>query len=132
MAHLAISLRSVISPATNYRLSFQAINSTANTVQKSFSNLLGNIYGTIVGQSTRKVFNLGEILGQWILKAVPKKKTTHSKKRMRSAGKGLKNRTDIVRCSGCGKAKLLGHLCLYCYKDIRRKLRLGNLKGSLA
>ncbi|PVV02422.1 hypothetical protein BB560_003130 [Smittium megazygosporum] len=66
--------------------------------------------------------NLSEIF-EAILRAVPKKKTTHSKKRMRAAGKGLKDRKDIVRCPACGHAKLTGHVCMNCYKAIRERLR---------
>ncbi|GES99980.1 ribosomal protein L32 [Rhizophagus clarus] len=39
--------------------------------------------------------SLAEMLGP-ILWAVPKKKTSHSKKRMRSANKGLKDKTNII------------------------------------
>ncbi|OMJ13143.1 putative 54S ribosomal protein L32, mitochondrial [Smittium culicis] len=74
-------------------------------------------------QSIRAIPSLYDILSDIILRAVPKKKTTHSKKRMRSAGKGNVNRTDIVRCPGCGRVKLMGHLCLHCYKDIKRRLK---------
>ena len=56
-----------------------------------------------------------------ILKAVPKKKTTHSKTRMRSATKGLKDRTDINNCSACGKPKLAHTICLDCFTSIRRR-----------
>ena len=67
-----------------------------------------------------------------IVLAVPKKKTSHSKKRMRAAGKGLKDKqsaspdmlfgwlssyfsSDIVSCPGCGSPKLAHHLCGKCY-----------------
>ncbi|RIA95417.1 ribosomal L32p protein family-domain-containing protein, partial [Glomus cerebriforme] len=52
-----------------------------------------------------------------ILWAVPKKKTSHSKKRMRSANKGLKDKTNIIDCPGCGQKHLIHHLCFNCYKD---------------
>ncbi|KAL1761961.1 ribosomal L32p protein family-domain-containing protein [Schizophyllum commune] len=50
-----------------------------------------------------------------IVLAVPKKKTSHSKKRMRAAGKGLKDKQNIVSCPGCGSPKLAHHLCGKCY-----------------
>ncbi|KAL1719520.1 ribosomal L32p protein family-domain-containing protein [Schizophyllum commune] len=50
-----------------------------------------------------------------IVLAVPKKKTSHSKKRMRAAGKGLKDKQNIVSCPGCGAPKLAHHLCGKCY-----------------
>ncbi|KAJ2401292.1 hypothetical protein GGI23_001492 [Coemansia sp. RSA 2559] len=66
---------------------------------------------------------LGDILGQAILRAVPKQRTSHSKKRMRMSNKGLKNRKDIVPCSGCGSPKLISQICPTCYKDIKHTLR---------
>ncbi|KAE8214564.1 hypothetical protein CF327_g2049 [Tilletia walkeri] len=56
-----------------------------------------------------------------ILRAVPKKKVSHSRKSMRSANKGLKDRVDIVHCPGCGRAKLHHHLCEHCYGNINRR-----------
>ncbi|TRM66366.1 ribosomal L32p protein family-domain-containing protein [Schizophyllum amplum] len=50
-----------------------------------------------------------------IVLAVPKKKTSHSKKRMRASGKGLKDKQNIVSCPGCGSPKLAHHLCGKCY-----------------
>ncbi|ORY08321.1 hypothetical protein K493DRAFT_309905 [Basidiobolus meristosporus CBS 931.73] len=64
---------------------------------------------------------IGELIGS-ILWAVPKKKTSHSKKRMRASNKALKNMTNIMRCHSCGRPKLMHHICKYCYKDIRKKL----------
>lgn len=66
-------------------------------------------------RNTGTLLSLAEILGP-ILWAVPKKKTSHSKKRMRSANKGLKDKTNIVNCPGCGQKQLTHHLCFNCYK----------------
>ncbi|KAK9763086.1 hypothetical protein K7432_010565 [Basidiobolus ranarum] len=71
---------------------------------------------------------IGDLLGS-ILWAVPKKKTSHSKKRMRASNKALKNITNIMRCHSCGRPKLMHHICKYCYKDIRKKL-LGSSEDS--
>jgi len=50
-----------------------------------------------------------------ILKAVPKKKTSHMKKRHRQlAGKALKDVTAVVNCPGCGKPKRAHILCPHC------------------
>ncbi|KAJ2790298.1 hypothetical protein GGI18_001887, partial [Coemansia linderi] len=38
---------------------------------------------------------LGDMLSEMILRAVPKQRTSHSKKRKRMATKGLKNRHDL-------------------------------------
>ncbi|RKP27294.1 hypothetical protein SYNPS1DRAFT_12904 [Syncephalis pseudoplumigaleata] len=64
-------------------------------------------------------------LWESILRAVPKKKTSHSKKRMRSSNKGLKNRTDIVACPGCGRDRMMGHVCRHCLRDIKHRLKHG-------
>ena len=46
--------------------------------------------------------------------AVPKSKTTRSKKRMRAANKGLKNMQHITKCNNCGAPKLMHQLCTNC------------------
>ena len=55
--------------------------------------------------------------GLWesILRAVPKKKTSHMKKRHRQmAGKALKDVTALNKCSACGNIKRAHLLCPYC------------------
>jgi ribosomal protein L32 len=55
-----------------------------------------------------------------ILRAVPKKKQSHSRKRMRQlAGKALKDVTALGKCSGCGRVKRNHLLCDHCVKDIK-------------
>ncbi|KZO98370.1 hypothetical protein CALVIDRAFT_41656 [Calocera viscosa TUFC12733] len=54
------------------------------------------------------------------LLAVPKKKVSHSRKAMRSANKGLKDKINIVNCPACGAAKLSHHLCQRCYTDLNK------------
>jgi ribosomal protein L32 len=50
-----------------------------------------------------------------VLRAVPKKKTSHMKKRHRQlAGKALKDVKAINTCPGCGKPKKSHTLCPYC------------------
>ena len=50
-----------------------------------------------------------------ILRAVPKKKTSHRKKRQRFlAGKGLKDATALNKCSACGNVKKAHVLCPFC------------------
>ncbi|KAH9836911.1 putative 54S ribosomal protein L32, mitochondrial [Teratosphaeria destructans] len=64
------------------------------------------------------------LLGQlWegILKAVPKKKTSHMKKRHRQmAGKALKDVTALNKCSACGRTKRAHVLCPYCVQNVKR------------
>ncbi|KAF2002624.1 hypothetical protein P154DRAFT_520748 [Amniculicola lignicola CBS 123094] len=57
-----------------------------------------------------------------ILKAVPKKKTSHRKKRQRfMAGKGIKDITALNKCSACGRVKRAHILCPYCVHAIKTK-----------
>ncbi|KAF2272725.1 uncharacterized protein EI97DRAFT_436657 [Westerdykella ornata] len=58
-----------------------------------------------------------------ILRAVPKKKTSHRKKRQRfMAGKGIKDLTNLNKCSACGRVKRAHLLCPYCVHHIRTKI----------
>ncbi len=57
------------------------------------------------------------LAGLWgsILRAVPKQKTSHRKKRQRFlAGKGLKDVTALNKCSACGNVKRAHLLCPFC------------------
>ncbi|KAN0060404.1 hypothetical protein ACQY0O_007734 [Thecaphora frezii] len=67
----------------------------------------------------------GSLTRWWngILNAVPKKKVSHSRKSMRSANKGLKDRVDLVHCPSCARPKLQHHLCAYCYSEINRRFK---------
>lgn len=52
-----------------------------------------------------------------ILRAVPKKKTSHRKKRQRfMAGNALKDLSSLNKCSACGNVKRAHLLCPYCVK----------------
>ncbi|CCC13685.1 hypothetical protein SMACR_07251 [Sordaria macrospora] len=67
--------------------------------------------------------SLLEDIWESILRAVPKKKTSHMKKRHRQmAGKALKDVTHLNRCPACGGLKRMHHLCSNC---------LGKLKGFM-
>ncbi|KAL8278532.1 hypothetical protein RQP46_009024 [Phenoliferia psychrophenolica] len=63
--------------------------------------------------------SLLDLLPPWLL-AVPKSKTSHSKKSMRSSNKGLKEQQGIVACPSCGGAKRAHHLCHSCHVDFRQ------------
>jgi len=63
--------------------------------------------------------NLLDLFPPFLL-AVPKKKVSHSRKSMRSANKGLKDKINIVNCPACGAAKLSHHLCQRCYSELSR------------
>ncbi|KAJ7783833.1 ribosomal L32p protein family-domain-containing protein [Mycena maculata] len=63
--------------------------------------------------------SLLELLPPFVL-AVPKKKVSHSRKSMREANKGLKDKHNIVSCPGCGAPKLAHHLCSNCFSFLTR------------
>ncbi|PFH55808.1 hypothetical protein XA68_17583 [Ophiocordyceps unilateralis] len=56
-----------------------------------------------------------------VLRAVPKKKTSHSKKRHRQmAGKALEDVHGLCDCPGCGERKRTHRICQKCLDDMRR------------
>lgn len=62
----------------------------------------------------------GIMEGLWdsVLRAVPKKKTSHMKKRHRQmAGKALKDVKSLSTCSGCGQVKRSHVLCPHCVES---------------
>lgn len=67
-----------------------------------------------------------------ILRAVPKKKTSHMKKRHRQmAGKALKDVKNLRTCPGCGQMKRSHILCSHCVKGMlsivgRSSIHLGS------
>ncbi|SJL05719.1 uncharacterized protein ARMOST_09055 [Armillaria ostoyae] len=55
-----------------------------------------------------------------IVLAVPKKKTSHSRKAMRAANKGLKDKQNIVNCPGSERGKTnCEAACLICHETER-------------
>ncbi|XP_006454373.1 hypothetical protein AGABI2DRAFT_133071 [Agaricus bisporus var. bisporus H97] len=69
--------------------------------------------------------SLADLFPPFLL-AVPKKKVSHSRKAMRAANKGLKDKQNIVSCPGCGSPKLSHHLCANCYSYINRAWKAKN------
>ncbi|KAK6339089.1 hypothetical protein TWF696_009876 [Orbilia brochopaga] len=68
-----------------------------------------------------------------ILKAVPKKKQSHSRKRMRQlAGKALQDIISLNECPGCGSIKRSHHLCPTCVDEIRDMWKAGVGRDSRA
>ncbi|KAI0006701.1 hypothetical protein F4779DRAFT_595486 [Xylariaceae sp. FL0662B] len=65
---------------------------------------------------------LGDIW-EGILRAVPKSRTSHSKKRHRQmAGKALKDVTSLNKCPACGGIKKMHTLCTNCMGQIQGML----------
>ena len=61
--------------------------------------------------------NSQSLLDEFILWAVPKKRTSHSKKRMRMTHKYLKPKHHFTVCPKCKNLKLLHVLCGHCLKE---------------
>ncbi|OAQ80240.1 meiotic recombination protein Ski8/Rec14 [Purpureocillium lilacinum] len=56
-----------------------------------------------------------------VLRAVPKNKVSHSRKRHRQmAGKALKDVNNLCKCPGCGETKRTHRLCQRCLEDMKR------------
>ncbi|KAF5018032.1 hypothetical protein F66182_10006 [Fusarium sp. NRRL 66182] len=67
--------------------------------------------------------NLPTIDDIWesVLRAVPKNKVSHSRKRHRQmAGKALKDVNNLCRCPGCGEPKRTHRLCQTCLEEMKR------------
>lgn len=64
--------------------------------------------------------DLATSLWDGVLWAVPKKRTSHSKKRKRMMHKYLKPKHNVTLCQKCGNAKLFHTLCGHCLKETLR------------
>eukprot|EP01147_Barroeca_monosierra_P007913 gene7913-10006_t len=51
-----------------------------------------------------------------LLMAVPKRRTSHSKKRMRMTTKYLENKSHYITCKHCGSVYARHHICFGCIK----------------
>lgn len=88
------------------------------SISRQFSYLASSPFSLALPAAVQ--LNIPSLLsGIWesILRAVPKKKTSHMKKRSRfMAGKALKDVTSLNKCSACGNVKRAHLLCPYCVK----------------
>ena len=85
------------------------------------NSLLGNVVSPI--DSTECLQTEGHSDDGFLLMAVPKKRTTVHKRKLRNRHKQLKNRTDIEVCAVCGNYKVEGQLCGYCVERIKEKTK---------
>lgn len=88
------------------------------------SNVLESYFFPFISQFLNNWLPLNTLDLFWksgILLAVPKKRVSHSRKRIRNFPKFPKNRTDIEICVVCRNEKLHGHLCGYCLENTRKK-----------
>lgn len=118
-AILNMSLRQAFIPLISYK----AILFSTMPFRPRAAVLYPLLSRSIIGQIPFAIppaihFSLPSILSElWesILRAVPKKKTSHRKKRQRFlAGKALKDVTNLNTCSACGNVKRAHLLCPYC------------------
>lgn len=103
----AALLPRISSPTILSRVSFRQFT------QKLFPSLSIAIPGVSL--------NLPTIDDIWesVLRAVPKNKVSHSKKRSRQlAGKALKDVNSLCRCPGCGETKRTHRLCQTCLEGM--------------
>ena len=97
--------------------------------QQNLTELSGPLLGsyTVPTPST-----LWEAVLLW---AVPKRRTSHSKKRMRMAHKYLKPKHHYQTCPKCGQLRLQHMLCGYCFRETMRltaALRRQRAEGNTA
>jgi large subunit ribosomal protein L32 len=76
------------------------------------------------GNIALRLPNILEDIWESILRAVPKKKTSHRKKRQRFlVGKALKNETALNKCPACGMVKRAHLLCPWCVRGVYLQTR---------
>ncbi|KAK3826898.1 MAG: ribosomal L32p protein family-domain-containing protein [Linnemannia elongata] len=109
-------LRAFNSYSLSFTSSSNSSNSTVATSPATASAALGDVQTSALG---RLGSYISDLLPSIVWASVPKSKTSHSKKRMRQATKGLKEQRNIVECPGCGQPKLMHHLCQHCYRDMK-------------
>ncbi|KAN0079275.1 hypothetical protein V8E54_004489 [Elaphomyces granulatus] len=79
-----------------------------------------NTSASLLGIASLDIPSLFSDIWDSVLRAVPKKKTSHMKKRHRQmAGKALKDVKSLNSCPGCGQPKRAHFLCSDCVKDIK-------------
>ncbi|PHH83838.1 hypothetical protein CDD82_29 [Ophiocordyceps australis] len=94
----------------------QWVNIYAHVWRRQFIPLLSITFPSI----SLNLPTLDDIWGS-ILRAVPKKKPSHSRRRhRRMAGKALPEVTGLCKCPGCGETKRTHRLCQHCLQDMRQ------------
>lgn len=111
-------LSPLLSPAAILSTSTAPSSIRLRTSPLFFQQLIQPISYTLIAIPATIRIGVPSILAEiWesILRAVPKKKTSHRKKRQRFlAGKGLKDVTALNKCSACGNVKRAHILCPFC------------------
>lgn len=111
-----ISTASMLSATSIYPRLISPLQTS--TSPPSLSRFLWPILSTPLAVPLTLRFGVPSLLSElWesILRAVPKKKTSHRKKRQRFlAGKALQDVTALNKCSACGNVKRAHLLCPFC------------------
>lgn len=103
---------------------YTAFQTASSPVLRYISNSLYPAATISIPAISLNVPGLLTDIWEGVLRAVPKKKTSHMKRRHRQlAGKALKDVKSINSCPACGEPKRLHHLCPNCVA--------GNLQLSL-
>ncbi|KAI5467039.1 hypothetical protein BGZ63DRAFT_370219 [Mariannaea sp. PMI_226] len=87
---------------------------------RQFTHKLGPALAIAIPGLSLNLPTLGDIW-EGLLRAVPKNKVSHSRKRHRQmAGKALKDVNNLCRCPGCGELKRTHRLCQTCLEEMKR------------
>ncbi|EGV60512.1 hypothetical protein CANTEDRAFT_116577 [Yamadazyma tenuis ATCC 10573] len=84
-------------------------------------------------QAPKFTITLPEFIGEWILKAVPKKKPSYRRTRQKLYAPGNKKiqpLNNIVRCPACGSVKRSHFMCMNCFMEIKQFLKTLKPKSS--
>jgi large subunit ribosomal protein L32 len=103
--------------ATHLRSSVPRLYSQHVSSSLTLANPLRSLISASIALPSIAIPIPGIVADIWegVLRAVPKKKTSHSKKRHRQlAGKALKDVKAVESCSGCGRPKKAHTLCPFC------------------
>ena len=104
------------------RLSSPAILSTSRWATFYTRQVSAGLFPSLSMAVPGVSLNIPALLGDiWesILRAVPKNKVSHSRKRHRQmAGKALKDVNSLCKCPGCGEAKRTHRLCQRCLEGM--------------
>ncbi|KAL0252379.1 ribosomal protein L32 [Cryptococcus tetragattii IND107] len=133
MAALQLTNRSLNAPFFSLRSFLPALRSSWPTpceASSSSSTLSSSLVASAPSTSSPSLSSLFpsfslesllELIPPFVWASVPKKKVSHSRKNMRAANKGLKNKTNLSLCPACGSIKLTHHVCPTCYSQISRR-----------
>ena len=111
-------LSTILLPAANNASASTATVATRLKTSLFLQHLIRPVFYTPIAVPATIRIGIPSILADlWesVLRAVPKKKTSHRKKRQRFlAGKALKDVTALNKCSACGNVKRAHLLCPFC------------------